>query len=94
MDDRYKERYKTMTDRNALFHMIINLCYDYSDGDTGSEIDCLEQLLTLTDWSYINKIYNRNMYKLVGNNSKLVEQLIDWVSNRMLNEYNKIAWDL
>ena len=56
MDDRYKERYKTMTDRNALFHMVINLCYDYSDECSGSEIDSLEQLLSLTDWSYINKI--------------------------------------
>ena len=82
MDDKYKERYKTMTDRNALFHMIINLCYDYSDGDAGSEIDCLEQLLSLTDWSCIDKLYNRNMYKLVGNNTQLVEKLIDWVSKQ------------
>ena len=94
MDDKYKERYKTMTDRNALFHMIINLCYDYSDGDAGSEIDCLEQLLSLTDWSCINKLYNRNMYKLVGNNTQLVEKLIDWVSNQLMDEYNKLAWDL
>lgn len=94
MDDKYKERYKTMTDKNALFHMIINICYDYSDGDAGSEIDCLEQLLSLTDWSCINKLYNRNMYKLVGNNIQLVEKLIDWVSNQLMDEYNKLAWDL
>lgn len=94
MDDKYKERYKTMTDRNALFHMIINLCYDYSDGDGGSEIYCLEQLLSLTDWSCIDKLYNRNMYKLVGNNTQLVEKLIDWVSNKLMDEYNKLAWDL
>ena len=94
MDDKYKERYKTMTDKNALFHMIINICYDYSDGDAGSEIDCLEQLLSLTDWSCIDKLYNRNMYKLVGKNTKLVEKLIDWVSNQLMDEYNKLAWDL
>lgn len=94
MDNKYIERYKTMTDRNALFHMIINLCYDYSDGDAGSEIDCLEQLLSLTDWSCINKLYNRNMYKLVGNNIQLVEKLIDWVSNQLMDEYNRIAFNL
>ena len=94
MDDKYKEHYKTMTDKNALFHMVINLCYDYSDGDTGSEIDSLDQLLVLTDWSYINKVYNRNMYKLVGNNTVLVERLIDWVSNQLMDEYNKLAWGL
>lgn len=88
MDDKYKERYKTMTDRNALFHMIINMCYDYSDGDYCSEIDCLERLLSLTDWSGIDKLYNRNMYKLVGNNTQLVEKLIDWVSNKLIDEYN------
>ena len=94
MDDRYKERFKTMTDKNALFHMIINICYDYSDRDARSEIDCLEQLLALVDWSYVNKVYNRDMYKLVGKNTKLVEKLIDWVSNKLMDEYNKLAWDL
>ena len=94
MDDKYKERYKTMTDRNALFHMVINLCYDYSDGDASSEIYCLEQLLALVDWSYVNKLYNRNMYKLVGKNTKLVEKLIDWVANKLMDEYNKLACNL
>ena len=94
MYDRYKERYRTMTDRNALFHMVINLCYDYTDDCAGSEIDSLDQLLALTDRSYINKIYNRNMYKLVGNNTDLVERLIDWVANQLMDEYNRITFNL
>lgn len=94
MNGKYIERYKTMTDRNALFHMVINICYDYTDDCAGSEIDSLDQLLALTDWSYINKIYNRNMYKLVGNNTDLVERLIDWVANQLLDEYNRITFNL
>lgn len=94
MNGKYIERYKTMTDRNALFHMVINICYDYTDDCAGSEIDSLDQLLALTDWSYINKIYNRNMYKVVGNNTDLVERLIDWVANQLMDEYNRITFNL
>lgn len=94
MDDKYKKHYASMTDNDALFHMVINECYDYSDGDGLSEIDSLEQLLSLINWSHANKLYNRDMYKVAGFNSNLVETLIDWVLSQSMNSYNRMYWGI
>ena len=88
MSPKYKHHYASMTDNDALFHMVINECFDYSDGNYGSEITSLEDLMSLLDWTNINKLYNRDMYKVIGYNSQLTETLIDWVGGQLIKQYN------
>ena len=65
-----------MSDRDAIFNLIINACNEDLYLRSAIKDLGLEEALDLIDWPYVNEHFSRDMCSIIINNINLVSKII------------------